>query len=107
MPIISEAKNIKIKNLAKLAKIELLPHEEDLFQKDLEMMLDFVKNIINVKIDNEISIIYNLPVYRNPLRLRKDIENKRIPKIFLKKVINNAPEVQENLFLVPKVIRNL
>ncbi len=105
-----QEKDINIKKLARLAKIKLSPHEEVIFQKELSIMIDFIAEISTIQINKKISSIDNSTVFDCcSSEFREDIviseENNSIN--FHKEAFSNAPEVQENLFLVPKVIKNL
>ena len=101
----SDSKNIDIKNLAELAKINLSP-------KELEKFKDQIKNIIDhfsslKKIDTENFNFNYWEIDKNKITdisdLRKDeiIESVHFEK---KEIFQNAPEDENGYFKIRKIL---
>ncbi|UOF93679.1 MAG: Asp-tRNA(Asn)/Glu-tRNA(Gln) amidotransferase subunit GatC [Bordetella sp.] len=99
-----------LKQIANLAKIDLLPSEEAFFQKDLNAIIKLINLIQSIEIKEiDHPILSNFTCSSNNnqnLRFRDDIPNNMNSKKVFQEIFKNAPEIQENLFLVPKVIKN-
>ena len=88
----------KIKHTAKLARISLDEKKIDNLSKDLSNIFKFIEKLNNVNTDNvkPLSSILN-----SSLRTREDNVtdgNKR------DEILKNAPNKNEDFFIVPKVI---
>jgi len=85
-----------IENLAELAKIELSDNEKESLLKDLDGILDYVKQVAEVKIeDTKIE-------YKNKNIWREDLTDN---SIFLRDLIlKQFPDSQDNFLKVKKIL---
>ena len=85
-----------IENLAELAKIELSDNEKESLLKDLDGILDYVKQVSEVKIeDTKIE-------YKNKNIWREDLTDN---SIFLRDLIlKQFPDSQDNFLKVKKIL---
>ena len=85
-----------VENLAELAKIDLSKREKEQILKDMEGILEYVKTIESVKIE-EVK-----PEYDNYNAWRED---KVEPREFSKEsIIKQFPESQDNFLKVKKIL---
>ena len=88
----------KIKHVSKLARISVNEKKIDALTKDLTSILKFIDQLNELNTDKvePLSSILN-----EPLRSRKDeINDGKIRE----KILENAPQKNEEFFVVPKVI---
>ena len=88
----------KIKHVSKLARISVDEKKIDGLTKDLSSIFKFIEQLNELDTDNvePLSSILN-----DPLRSRKDeINDGKIRE----KILENAPQKNEEFFVVPKVI---
>ena len=88
----------EILHIAKLADIKIDENEIDEYAKNLEDILDFMKVLDSVNTDNveeSIGTLNNVNVFRKDEI--KEFEDKDA-------LLQNAPEQEDNMFKIPKVI---
>ena len=88
----------KIKHVSKLARISVDEKKIDALTKDLSSIFKFIEQLNELNTDKvePLSSILN-----EPLRSRKDeINDGKIRE----KILENAPQKNEEFFVVPKVI---
>ena len=84
--------------IAKLCRIKVKEHEIEELSAQLSSILNWVEQLNEVNTDN-VEPLSNVSMAELPLR--KDKENAEDKS---KEVLNNAPEMLENYFVVPKVV---
>ena len=85
--------------IAKLCRIKVKEHEIDELSTQLSSILNWVEQLNEVNTDN-VEPLSNVSMAELPLRKDKaNAEDKS------KEVLNNAPEMLENYFVVPKVVK--
>lgn len=88
----------EILHIAKLSDLKIAENEIDEYAKNLEEILDFMKVLDSVNtenIENSIEDINNVNVFRKDEI--KEFKDK-------KSLLQNAPEKENNMFKIPKVI---
>lgn len=85
-----------VKQVAHLARIKMNEAELLRYQDSLNQILDFVGHLDQV----DCSSIDNTVQYASTLHERKDITEQCEPA-----VMNNAPQVACNMFVVPKMVQ--
>lgn len=88
----------EILHIAKLSDLKIAENEIDEYAKNLEEILDFMKVLDSVNtenIENSIGDINNVNVFRKDEI--KEFKDK-------KRLLQNAPEKENNMFKIPKVI---
>ncbi|OGX41123.1 MAG: asparaginyl/glutamyl-tRNA amidotransferase subunit C [Omnitrophica WOR_2 bacterium RIFCSPLOWO2_01_FULL_41_12] len=87
-----------VKYAAKLARIELKPKELEKLSLQLQDTLDFIDQLKKLDI-KEINPTSHILPMNNVFR-----EDKIKDSLPIKKVLDNAPALERNFFVVPKVI---
>ena len=91
-----------IDRLAQLARLDLTPDERDHMRADLNAFFAVVEQMLAVSTDGVEPLAHPLSAVQDmPLRLRADAVTE--PDIRAA-ALRNAPDAQDGLFLVPKVI---
>lgn len=93
-----------IKNIANISKINFNEEQINLMTNEINNLLKLLKKIDDVNNMDAIEELYS-PIYLYQdinLFLREDIIDSS--SNYEKKILENAPEVNNNLFLVPRVI---
>ena len=90
-------KNTTLK-IARLSRLRIEGKEIDELSSQLSSILDWVEQLNEVDTEN-VEPLSN--VVSSELPLREDQETKEDKS---KEVLNNAPEVHDNYFVVPKVV---
>lgn len=88
-----------IDKLANLAKLSFDAAEKDQLKKDLQNMLNFINEINEVDTEGVEPLIHMNTRYNN---FREDAALHLNSKV---ETLSNAPEKNEDFFLVPKVIK--
>lgn len=89
----------EIMRIAKLADLKIKDNEVDEYAKNLEDILNFTKILDKVNIDDaeeSIAVVNNQNVFRKDEV--KTFEN-------LESLLENAPDKENNMFKIPKVIQ--
>jgi len=87
-----------VKYVANLARIRLTIKEQKRLSKQLQEILDFIDKLRELDISKIEPTSHILPI-SNVFR-----EDKLSESLPLKEVLKNAPKIQKNFFVVPKVI---
>lgn len=88
-----------VEHIAHLARLELTEEETTLFTKDLDSILEYVKQLNEADTDNVEPTSFMVPDH-NPFR--DDVELDSLPK---DKILQNGPSVKKGFFAIPKVIQ--
>jgi aspartyl-tRNA(Asn)/glutamyl-tRNA(Gln) amidotransferase subunit C len=88
----------QVKEVAKLARLELPPDRLAKLTGQLESILEYVAKIGQVDVSQVEPIAHALPLHNV---LREDVVEPSLP---LEKVLQNAPQSDGPFFKVPKVI---
>jgi aspartyl-tRNA(Asn)/glutamyl-tRNA(Gln) amidotransferase subunit C len=87
-----------VEHVAKLARLGLSEEEKELFTKQLSEILDFAKNLQKLDTKNIPPTSHAIPM-KNVLR-----EDKVIPCKNVNDIMANAPEKENNMFKVPRIV---
>ena len=95
MPI---AVNIDVRNVAKLARLDLTDEEINQFSRELSSILGYIEKLNELDTENVEPLAHCLPVH-NVLRadeIKQSLEND--------KALSNAPQKEDEYFKVPKIL---
>lgn len=95
MPISKE----EILKVAQLAKLEFSEKELEKFDKDLNKILGYIEQLEEVDTTG-IETLDSINPTRNILRI-----DENIPSLSKEQSLQNAPELQDGFFKVPKVVQ--
>jgi len=84
----------QVKHIAKLARISLTEEEEEKFQKELSLILDYVEKLKEVDISNVQASFHLIPEATFKKGMRED-KSKRQDLKTVKKLIEAAPKKKE------------
>ena len=87
-----------VEHVARLARLGLSEEEKDLFTKQLSDILNFADSLKKVKTDNVPPTSHAIPM-KNVLR-----EDRVVPCQNTDDILANAPEEEEHMFRVPRII---
>jgi aspartyl-tRNA(Asn)/glutamyl-tRNA(Gln) amidotransferase subunit C len=87
-----------VKNVAKLARLELPEARIAKLTSELESILEYIAKLEEVDVKNVEPMAHALPLHNV---FREDVVEPSLP---LEKVLQNAPEADGPFFKVPKVI---
>ena len=91
--------NIKdVENLAELAKIELSEEEKVNILKDMEGIIDYVKQIESVEVEDI------QPEYENRNVWREDLPEGGAPDFSRELIVSQFPESQDGFLKVKKIL---
>lgn len=93
-----EQEKIDVAYVAHLARISLAPGEQEMFQQQLEHILDHVKKLNELDVTNVEPMAHAIPVEN---RFREDVPVNCLDH---EAAMNNAPEVRHELFFVPRIL---
>ncbi|MCS7202057.1 MAG: Asp-tRNA(Asn)/Glu-tRNA(Gln) amidotransferase subunit GatC [Dictyoglomus sp.] len=91
----------QLKKTAHLARLNLTEEEEELYSKQLEEILNYFQKLQELDTSNVEPMAHVLPlnnVWRDDV-VKESMEQELILK--------NAPEVENNCFKVPKIVKNI
>ena len=91
------SKDFDIKNIAKLASINLSEDEQKELDNDLSIILEHVKALSDLKLDTEQKEIFIHPLEKE-LELQED---EVVDSLTHDEAISNAPESKDGKFVVP------
>ena len=91
------SKDFDIKNIAKLASINLSEDEQKELDNDLSIILEHVKALSDLKLDTEQKEIFIHPLEKE-LELQED---EVVESLTHDEAISNAPESKDGKFVVP------
>lgn len=86
----------EVLKLAELSKIEIKENEIDSIMKQLQDVLSYAQCVKEIAADIEIFSNKNVNVFREDVIQRTDS----------KEILAQAPETQDNFFIVPKILEN-
>ena len=89
---------IDVNHISKLARLGLSEEEKKLFGKQLSAILEYADNLKKINTENTPPTSHAIPM-KNVLR-----EDKVIPCENSEDILANGPEVEENMFCVPKIM---
>lgn len=89
----------KIEHLAKLAKIELTEEEKESLVNDLNRILEYVKQITDLNLENEPLISAGL--WQNDFREDEVFIDENVRQ----EIIKNFPEKEGNYLRIPPVLK--
>lgn len=87
-----------VAKIANLAKLSLRSGEKKTFSKQLSRIIDYFNKLAPLKLEGVESLSHVIDL-KNVLRNDEPKESLQTSE-----VLNNAPEVRQNMFKVPKVI---
>jgi len=87
-----------VEYIAHLARLDLEEKELEKLSGQLKEILDFIDQLKKIEIKDIPATSHILPINNV---LRKDSPKPSLP---INKTLENAPEVKDNFFVVPKVI---
>ncbi len=90
--------HIDVGYVAQLARLALTDDEKKSYQNQLDQILDYVAELDELDVEHVPPMAHPLP--RNNV-LRQDQER---PGLDRTEVLNNAPQVRNDQFVVPKII---
>jgi aspartyl-tRNA(Asn)/glutamyl-tRNA(Gln) amidotransferase subunit C len=94
-----------VARLARLAKIELTVKQRSHAQQALNNMLHLINQLKAVNTQHVAPLAHPLAIYEEAtLRLREDHATESPSNTTRMALMDNAPQVQDGLFLVPKVL---
>ena len=94
---IKVSKDFDIKNIAKLASINLSEEEQEKLDKDLSIILEHVKALSDLKLNTEQNEIYIHPLEKE-LELQED---EFVESLTHEEALSNAPDSKDGKFVVP------
>jgi aspartyl-tRNA(Asn)/glutamyl-tRNA(Gln) amidotransferase subunit C len=89
----------QLKKTAHLARLYLTPEEEELFSRQLQSILDYFNKLQELDTTNVESMAHVLPLSNV---WREDEVRKSISK---EEIFMNAPEVEEDGFKIPRILK--
>jgi len=89
---------IKVSYVAHLARLKLTSEEAELYQGQLDQILDYVKELQELDVQDVEPMAHPHPVNNV---FRADACKPSLPR---EKVLDNAPAQRDEQFLVPKII---
>jgi aspartyl-tRNA(Asn)/glutamyl-tRNA(Gln) amidotransferase subunit C len=91
-------KNVDVKYVANLARIELQPEEEKIFQTQMEQIIGYVQKLSELSLEGVEATAHPVPL-KNVLR-----EDVKKDGLLREVALNNAPLTDGENFLVPQII---
>jgi len=90
----------EVLKIAALARLELTPEEVERYQKQLGRVLEYVQELKSVPTQDE-GFVRHIP--RDAVAFRGD---KVIPFAHVSQLLENAPALENNGFLLPTVVEH-
>ena len=87
-----------VEHIADLSKLELTENEKASITKDLDSILEYVKQLNNVDTEGIEPTAFMVPKHTP---LREDVEKESLPR---EKILKNGPSIKKGFFAVPKII---
>ncbi|PIS31325.1 Asp-tRNA(Asn)/Glu-tRNA(Gln) amidotransferase GatCAB subunit C [Candidatus Saganbacteria bacterium CG08_land_8_20_14_0_20_45_16] len=87
-----------VEHVAKLARLGLTEEEKELFTTQLSSILDYAKNLNKLDTKNVPPTSHAIPM-KNVLR-----EDQVIPCTNTQDIVANGPEIEDNMFKVPRIM---
>jgi len=92
------SEKIDVAYVAHLARISLAPGEKEMFQHQLEHILEHVKKLNELDVSGVKAMAHAIPVKN---RFREDVPVECIDH---EKAMSNAPDSRHELFFVPRIL---
>jgi aspartyl-tRNA(Asn)/glutamyl-tRNA(Gln) amidotransferase subunit C len=89
---------IDVEHIAKLARLGITPEEKNIFKKQLSAILEYADILNKLNTDKVSPTAHAIPM-KNVLR-----EDKVVPCENTEDILANAPEEEDGMFLVPRII---
>jgi aspartyl-tRNA(Asn)/glutamyl-tRNA(Gln) amidotransferase subunit C len=89
---------IDVAYVAHLARISLAPGEQEMFQEQLEHILEHVNKLNELNVEGIEPMAHAIPVKN---RFREDVV---VPGIDVEAAMNNAPDSRHDQFFVPRIL---
>jgi aspartyl-tRNA(Asn)/glutamyl-tRNA(Gln) amidotransferase subunit C len=89
---------IDVEHVAKLARLGLSEAEKKLFAQQLSAILEFAASLQKLDTNNVQPTAHAIPM-KNVLR-----EDQAVPCANVADILANGPDVEDNMFKVPKII---
>ena len=90
--------DIDIEHIARLARLGLSEEEKALFAKQLGDILHYAENLTKLDLKDIAPTSHAIPM-KNVLR-----DDVAVPCTEIDQILKNGPEVDENMFRVPRII---
>ena len=90
----------EVKNTAELARLEFNDQELEMFTDQLGNILEYIDNLNELNTENIEPTSHAIEVN---ILLREDVVDQ---KITTNQVTHNAPQIEDDFFIVPKVIED-
>ena len=87
-----------VEHVAMLARLAISPQEKELFTEQLNVILEYVDQLKALDTDHVKPTSHVIPM-ENVMR-----EDEVTPSLPQKKILQNAPEKEEDYFKVPKIV---
>ncbi len=91
----------QLRKTAHLARLNLTEEEEELYSKQLEEILNYFQKLQELDTSNVEPMAHVLPL--NNVWREDEIKESMEKELILK----NAPEIENNCFKVPKIVKNI
>ncbi|MBU0574335.1 MAG: Asp-tRNA(Asn)/Glu-tRNA(Gln) amidotransferase subunit GatC [Candidatus Margulisbacteria bacterium] len=92
--------HINVEHIARLARLGLSDKEKELFEKQLSSILGYAETINRLETSGVEPTSHAIPM-KNVLR-----EDKAVPCEDVEAILKNAPEEEDHMFKVPRIIEN-
>jgi len=89
-----------VTNVAELARLEVTEEETEIFTEQLGNILEYIEKLNELDTDNVEPTSHVLDI-STPLR-----EDKVVKWLSIEEVLQNAPESEDDFFVVPQVIED-
>lgn len=89
---------MNIQDVALLARLRLTASEEELFAKQLKNTIDYIDKLNELETAEVEQTAHILPI-ENVFR-----EDEPTPSLSCEKALQNAPEREDNYFVVPRIL---
>lgn len=87
-----------LQHLGRLARLDIVPEEQEALLKDMEKIVQFVEKINALQLENEEPVVH---LTAHPAEPRPDVPQ---PPLSKELVLSNAPRADSDYFRVPKVL---
>ena len=88
----------EVRHIARLARLDLTPEEENRYREQLSAILDYAKRLSTIDTSAILPTATVLPLHAP---LRPDVPRPSPPR---ERILANAPSAQEGMFLIPPVL---
>ena len=81
--------------LAELSALKLNDKEADVLVEQIKILLDYTQELDKVKLSEETAPTKNVNVFREDIAVKKDSSA----------ILSQAPQVKDNYFVVPRILK--